>query len=118
MMTTMLYNKGDIVLIPFPFADGAGHKKRPALVISGLPHHAKYGKHVCLAITSKAANPKVDRYEFRVTDPKKHGLIHEPSWVLVDKAFSIDEDYIHRKLGEISNSDLFEIESMFNRMFI
>ena len=31
-MTT--YNKGDIVLVPFPFSDQTATKKRPAVIIS------------------------------------------------------------------------------------
>jgi len=30
-----MYYQGDVVLIPFPFTDQTGAKKRPALVISG-----------------------------------------------------------------------------------
>ena len=32
-----VFVKGDIVVIPFPFSDLSGNKRRPALVIAALP---------------------------------------------------------------------------------
>jgi mRNA interferase MazF len=31
----MPYSSGDVVLVPFPFTDQSGAKKRPAVVVSG-----------------------------------------------------------------------------------
>ncbi len=115
-MCTMIYDKGDIVLIPFPFADGAGYKKRPALVMSCKPHHEKYARYMCLAITSQPANPRINRYELQFDFPIEFGLILEPSWVVVDKVFSIDESYIIRKLGRIDFDHLTRIDRMFSQV--
>ncbi|MCQ6280028.1 type II toxin-antitoxin system PemK/MazF family toxin [Bacillus sp. EB600] len=56
MTHTISYNKQDIVLVPFPFSDKPGFKKRPAVIISSDEHYKQYGKYVCLAITSQEEN--------------------------------------------------------------
>jgi len=44
--------KGDVVVIPFPFSDLSGSKKRPALVLADLP-----GNDILLCqITSQQTN--------------------------------------------------------------
>lgn len=49
MQSTMSYKKGDILLVPFPYTDGSGSGKRPALIMSQEHHHKTYGhKLVCL----------------------------------------------------------------------
>ena len=42
--------KGDVVIIPFPFSDLKGSKKRPALVVTDLPGD----DFIACQITSKA----------------------------------------------------------------
>ena len=54
--------KGDIVVIPFPFSDLSGSKRRPAFVINTLP-----GNDILLCqITSKTNK---DRYSISITSP-------------------------------------------------
>jgi len=33
------YSFGDVVLVPFPFTDQTGNKKRPAVVVSSAAYH-------------------------------------------------------------------------------
>lgn len=33
-MSTMIYKKWDIIIVPFPFSDLTANKKRPAFIIS------------------------------------------------------------------------------------
>ncbi|MFT7722577.1 MAG: type II toxin-antitoxin system PemK/MazF family toxin [Roseateles sp.] len=44
---------GDVVLVPFPFTDQSGIKKRPAVVVSSAAYHARRRDLVILAVTSQ-----------------------------------------------------------------
>ena len=48
---SMAYEKGDVVLVPFPFRDRVAAKVRPALVVSGEAYNAG-GDLVVAAITT------------------------------------------------------------------
>lgn len=47
----MVFARGDVVLVPFPFRDRAAAKVRPALVISARPYNAT-GDLIVAAITA------------------------------------------------------------------
>jgi len=49
----MIYKKGDIVLINFPFTDLKHTKKRPVLLVSD---QNDYGDFLCFQITSHLVN--------------------------------------------------------------
>lgn len=54
----MAFQKGDIVIIDFPFSDLSKTKKRPALIISN-DRVNKSGDHLMVQITSKIRNDKL-----------------------------------------------------------
>jgi len=41
MPPTTGYSFGDVVLVPFPFTDQSGFKKRPAVVVSSTEYQAQ-----------------------------------------------------------------------------
>ncbi len=45
-----MFERGDLVLIPFPFSDLSASKKRPVLLVS---RPDGYGDFVALAVTSR-----------------------------------------------------------------
>lgn len=52
MPPTTGYSFGDIVLVPFPFTDQSGTKRRPAVVVSSQRYHTERPDLVIMAITS------------------------------------------------------------------
>jgi len=48
------YNRGDVVLVPFPFSDQTTAKKRPAVIISSNTYNDTSRDIVIMAITSQA----------------------------------------------------------------
>jgi mRNA interferase MazF len=53
MPPTIGYSFGDIVLVPFPFTDQAGTKKRPAVIISSTAYNTAQRDLVIMAVTSQ-----------------------------------------------------------------
>lgn len=48
----MIYKRGTIVLIPFPFSDLTGLKQRPALVVSSEESQRETRQIICMMVTS------------------------------------------------------------------
>ena len=80
--------KGDIVVIPFPFSDLSGIKRRPALVITDLS-----GNDVILCqVTSVARN---DGYAIPIdTADFETGTLPVKSFVRANKIFTADRNLI------------------------
>ncbi len=53
MPPTTSYNFDDVVLVPFPFTDQTGTKKRPAVVVSSAAYNSARHDLVLLAVTSQ-----------------------------------------------------------------
>lgn len=52
----MAWNRGDIVLIPFPFSDLQAIKTRPAIVVSSTALHAIRQELLLVYVTSQLSN--------------------------------------------------------------
>jgi mRNA interferase MazF len=53
MPSTTAYSFGDVVLVPFPFTDQTGIKKRPAAVVSSAAYNAQRDDLIIMAVTSQ-----------------------------------------------------------------
>jgi len=51
----MAYQKGDVILVPFPFADMRATKARPALVVSDAAYEQSTGNLILIQITTQVA---------------------------------------------------------------
>ena len=52
MPPTTGYKFGDVVLVPFPFTDQTGAKKRPAIIVSSGAYHQRRRDVIIMAVTS------------------------------------------------------------------
>lgn len=68
MANASSFSFGDVVLVPFPFTDQLGTKKRPAVVVSSLGYNASRRDIVIMAITSQVRTPLVGFGEAMVGD--------------------------------------------------
>ncbi|MDP2823192.1 MAG: type II toxin-antitoxin system PemK/MazF family toxin [Sulfuritalea sp.] len=99
----MAHSFGDVVLVPFPFTDQSGAKKRPAVIVSSSGYNAGRRDLVIMAITSQVRTP-LGFGEALIADWQAAGLI-KPS-VLKPVVTTIEQGLVVRTLGALSAADL------------
>lgn len=104
----MIYNKFDIVKVPFPFTDKQTVKRRPALIISSDEYQMNCNHCILAMITSAIQSSWID--DVMITDTKAAGL-PAPSKIRL-KIFSLDSSLILDKLGGLADKDkqLFQLK--------
>jgi len=90
--------RGDIVVIPFPFSDLSGSKRRPAFVLADLP-----GSDIILCqITSRF---RKDKFSIRLSQNDfSNGGLPVLSYVRPNRIFTADKNIIVRKAGTLKLS--------------
>lgn len=125
MPISTLYSQGDVCLVPFPFTDQTGDKKRPGLVVSATWFNRSNQDVVIAAITSQIPSTlKKDHIELTNSDL---AALRLPKQCIVKagKLFAIEKKLIIKKLGRITpgtNSavlkalqDIFDDPELFTR---
>jgi mRNA interferase MazF len=92
--------KGDIVIIPFPFTDLSGNKKRPAFVVADLE-----GDDIIVCqITSKS---KSDSYALPLNnDNFISGSLPVDSFIRPNKIFTADKNIILSVAGHLNENKI------------
>lgn len=101
------YRKGDIVLVPFDFTDGAGSKWRPTVVVSSDAYNERTPDVIIASITGNlGAIPHPGDHQ--ITDWQGAGLLR-PS-LAQTKLATVEASVIGRKLGTMPPDDMAAIE--------
>lgn len=103
MANASRFSFGDVVLVPFPFTDQSGTKKRPAVVVSGAGYNTSRRDIVIMAITSQVRTP-LGFGEAMVGDWQGAGLIKES--VLKPVFTTIEQGLVLRVMGQLSAADI------------
>lgn len=98
----MAHSFGEVVLVPFPFTDQSGTKKRPAVVVSSGGYNANRRDLIIMAITSQARMPP-GFGEAAVADWQAAGLL-KPS-VFKPVFTTIEQGLVLRTMGTLSAND-------------
>jgi mRNA interferase MazF len=99
----MAFSFGDVVLVPFPFTDQSGGKKRPAVIVSSSGYNASRRDLIIMAITSQVRQ-SLGFAEALVADWHTAGLI-KPS-VLKPVFTTIEQKLVVRTMGQLSARDV------------
>lgn len=94
-----MYEQQDIVLIPFPYSDLTGMKRRPALIVSNKKINSTEDRICCLITSNKPDyGLKIDKEFLR------NGNLPFQSWIKPHRLFTIPERIIVKKLCSITKA--------------
>lgn len=108
----MAFQRGDVVLVPFPFSDLSTTKVRPAVVVSSALYHDSEPDLILAAITSKVA-AATGSLDYVLNDWQPAGLRY-PS-ALKPVLFTLDPARVLYRVGTLTASDLAEIDQRLRR---
>ncbi|NOG84195.1 MAG: type II toxin-antitoxin system PemK/MazF family toxin [Candidatus Scalindua sp. AMX11] len=114
----MIFDKGDVILIPFPFTDLSTTKHRPALIVSSERFNYKHKDVIVMAISSQIpSHISDDEFLLSSIDQKTSGL-PKKSIIKLGKIVTINQSLIIKKLGKISAQTVTSILNQFNSSII
>ena len=97
------YSRGDVVLVPFPFTDQSGTKRRPAVIVSSEVYHTSRADAIIMLITSNIGPPRRCG-DYFLQHWQEAGLLY-PSMAKPILS-TLERSTIIRKLGKLDPRDL------------
>ena len=88
-----------IILVPFPFSDLAGSKKRPALVISNTEFNRRNDDIVCCLVTS---NPAAKNAIKITNKDMESGFLEFESRIKPHRLFTVSKSIIYKVLCRLN----------------
>lgn len=101
----MAFQRGDVVLVPFPFTDLSAQRMRPALVVSTPNYEQQTGDIIVAQITSRQRSLPTD---YALQDWQGAGLL-KPS-VVRCKLATIKASLVQFRVGRLRDQDLQEFD--------
>ena len=106
MPSTIIYKRGDVVLVPFPFTDLSSAKQRPALVVSLDSLNSIRDDVLVTAITSQIPNRLApDEFSIPASDLAACGL-PSPSIIRLMKLAALHRQLVIKRVGALPASTL------------
>jgi mRNA interferase MazF len=103
----MVLSRGELVLVPFPYAEMTSTKARPALIVSGRSFASAEGRIIVAGITSNVAAHQ-NATSYAIPNWSAVGL-KKPSVVTAWLA-TISPRLIQLKIGRLGNRELREVD--------
>jgi len=105
MKSGIMFEQGEILIVPFPFSDLSSVRYRPVLILSSNSDNIFSDDIITCGITS---NLKDSKHSVLIdTSSLKEGNIPITSRIKIDKLFTIEKNLIKKKIGRI-NKETFE----------
>jgi len=109
------FEQWQIVLVPFPYSDLSGVKRRPALVLSTSVFNERHDDLVCCMITSHL-DGELGCPTFSRKDLSSGNLAFD-SKIKPYRLFTVEKDLVVKKLGVLGASKAKETRNQLLRLF-
>jgi len=103
---------GEIVVIPFPRADGSGEKGRPALVIADLP-----GADLILCQITSRAHWDAFAVPLDRSDCERGG-VGQPCFIRPQRLFTVEQRICLRSVGKVTPEKFDEVFKKARALFV
>ncbi len=97
----MSFNRGDVVLVPFPFTNLTTQKHRPALVISSNDFNSYSLDVILLGITSQIPKDVAQSDYYLTSDEQQRTGLPKPSIVKAAKVVTLSQSLIRKAIGRL-----------------
>ena len=112
----MMHKQGEIVLVPFPYSDLSGSKRRPVLIVSNDTYNASFPDAIVAVITSKTTKPDIYSLTLEGQD-LGIGQLPESSLIRVHKLFTIEQSRIIKRFSVLGEAKLRETLALLRQLF-
>ena len=92
-----MFERGDLLLIPFPFTDLSASKRRPVMALTAPD---RYGDFIALPVTSR---PQTEHGLPILATDMVTGTLPAASWVRTDRVVTLNSTLILKTIGRISD---------------
>jgi mRNA interferase MazF len=93
-------DRGDLLLVPFPFTDLTASKRRPILVLTAID---SFGDFIALPVTSR---PQTANSVPLAQSDLTVGSLPTASWVRTNRIVTLNVSLVVKALGHVSDSVL------------
>lgn len=107
----IVFEQGDILIVPFPFSDLTSVRQRPVIIVSKTEDNEKTDDVITCGITS---NLKDSKYSILIdNEDLESGRIPKKSRIKVNKIFTLEKKIVKKKVGKVKISILDRVKEEF-----
>jgi mRNA interferase MazF len=109
----MIVQRGDVILVSYPFASGTGTKVRPALVVQCDRNNGRLDNTIVVQITTRTRLARSEPTQLFIPaaspEGQQAGLITD-SAVSCENVYTVRQDSVVRKIGTLSGGTLDQVD--------
>lgn len=92
-----MFERGDLLLVPFPFSDLSAVKRRPVLALTSPDG---YGDFIALPVTSR---PQTEHGVPLPPTGLVRGTLPAPSWIRIDRIVTLSASIVVKPVGRVTD---------------
>jgi mRNA interferase MazF len=91
-----MFERGELLLVPYPFTDLSAAKRRPVLALTTID---SYGDFIALPVTSR---PQAEHGIPIGNDDLTSGYLPAPSWIRTDRIVTLNASLVIKSIGHVA----------------